>query len=810
MKRLLRPIVSRLTPSALRQRAKLIRMRMARHRRLNLTIALLFTVAVTAAWLGNWFFIREVELTSYDKALKLLTREQKRSDKVVVLAVDDFTLQYVSNSRELRDQLGSWPFARVVWAEVIDYLARDGAKALVFDLVMDERGSAQHNVAMAEAMRASKLPVYVGVAIAPREREEDTLPRVVPYNRLPGEKLRSPRPSLWDEPKDDTGDVEPAEFMIGGDEDEEAGEPTEAELLARRTWEAEQLAFPVKSDLVTLNERAVVSFDGTRHLRVFSPIPPSGVLLDEFAGAGLVDPEEDPEDGVLRRTRFAYRDDHNTYVTLPLAVVADLNGARDVSIAPGELRVGDRRWRINPDGSAKIDYRGSLYDRYNVVKLMALFRDQTGKRLVQPGLFKDKVVVVGGVALATHDAHPTPFMPISPGVVKQAAIIDTLLGGEFIVDAPFWLAVLVTFLVALISASLVTTVSSSFLDIGWPLVLYTGFFVVTGVGLKLWNVHLPAAMPVWAGMGASITATAITRLFADRNRDRLKESFVRYLDRTLVEQMAEANELPRLEGENREITAFFSDIRGFSTFSEGMKADPQKLVRILNEYLTRVSAALMREGGCIDKYIGDAVVCLFGAPLTQQDHAVRACRGALAVQAEVAKLRDEFRAQGLPDVYTRVGLNSGVMFVGNFGSEQLFDYTAMGDDMNLASRLEGANKAYDTNIMLGEKTYALAKDHIEVRELDKVRVAGKKEPVVVYELLALKGQLDDHRRQVARLYEEALGLYRQARFAEALATLDRLDALDSKDGPSHGLRKRCEKYRAGAPEGFDGVANLEK
>src|SRR5262249_32746116 len=156
---------------------------------------------------------------------------------------------------------------------------------------------------------------------------------------------------------------------------------------------------------------------------------------------------------------------------------------------------------------------------------------------------------------------------------------------------------------------------------------------------------------------------------------------------------------------------------------------------------------------------------IFGAPLQTPTHAVDACRAALKVQAEVTKMREEFQAQGLPDVYTRVGVNTAVMFVGNFGSEQLFSYTAMGDGMNLASRLEGANKSFGTLIMIGARTYALAKDQIEARELDRVRVAGKTEAVTVYELLCLKGELSEHKRAVVTRYAEGLKLYRDARFA---------------------------------------------
>ena len=163
-------------------------------------------------------------------------------------------------------------------------------------------------------------------------------------------------------------------------------------------------------------------------------------------------------------------------------------------------------------------------------------------------------------------------------------------------------------------------------------------------------------------------------------------------------------------------------------------------MRLLNRYLSAVTPELTGEGACIDKYIGDAVVALFGAPVHYDDHALRACQGALAVQKAIGKLREEFRKEGLPDVYTRIGLNTGTMMVGNIGSAQLLDYTAIGDEMNLAARLEGANKIYGTLIMMGPGTCEAVRDDVDSRELDLVRVAGKTKAVAVYELLALRGQ----------------------------------------------------------------------
>jgi adenylate cyclase len=396
-------------------------------------------------------------------------------------------------------------------------------------------------------------------------------------------------------------------------------------------------------------------------------------------------------------------------------------------------------------------------------------------------------------------------------VSKQLAVLENFLAGRFITEAPLWVSLLLALGLAVLSAVVLMTLRWPVLEFSWLLAVALAVFGVMGASLALGRVHVLAALPATAGLLASLGAMASNHLFANREALFIRQAFSRYMEPRLIEQMIEERQLPRLDGEEREITAFFSDIRGFSTFSEHFKDDPRALVRVLNLYLTRVSTALLGEGGCLDKYIGDAVVCLFGAPVNHTDHAVRACRGALAASAEVNRLRAEFRKQGLPDMYTRIGHNSARLYVGNFGSDQLFDYTAMGDGMNLAARLEGANKAYGSLIMIGPRTYELAQEHIEVRELDQIRVAGKTEAVKVYELLALKGKLPEEKRETVERYHEALALYRQMRFAEAAVVLKAQLAKDATDGPTAVLLERCLRYaEAPPPARWDAVTNLDK
>ncbi len=750
----------------------------------------------------------DAELGAYDQGLTFFTRGHPRSKDVVIVGIDDKTLQGIRDNETYVRNYGVYPYSRNLWARVFEHLVDEGARAIVFDGVMDERGTDESNdLALAQVLEERGIPLTLGFSI---NAGQPALPRVEPVNLLP-HRPAPPTPDVRlaaaSEGSEGNGDF--TEFA-----ETEGPPPLKPEEVARA------LAFPVHHPGLTLPSLEQKPGDtGSRLMRY--PVPPLPALVRSTPGFGLVLQEED-EDGRLRRTRFAYSDGTNTYATLSLAAVADILGAERVELTPGKLKLGARELPINPDGSAELDFGGTWKDRFEALSVYAVLEDWARRQehqrkgtpyvpVIPEGTFRGKVVLVGGLSVGTSDVKSTPFQSDAPGLVKHAVMLESLLSGGFITQAPFWASLLLTFCVALFSVALITLVRVPMLELAWPLLLFFGFFLVTGLFLEHGRVHLLNAMPVYAGELAALSAVAFNHVFANRERERLRLAFNRFLDKTLVDQLVEQQKVPSLEGETREITAFFSDIRGFSSFSERFKDDPKALAALLNRYLTRVSSVLMRHGACLDKYIGDAVVCLFGAPLNMPDHAVLACHAALAVRDEVEALRAELQKEGLPDVYTRIGLNSAEMFVGNFGSEHLLDYTAIGDGMNLAARLEGANKAYDTTIMIGPRTYAMAREHIEARELDRVRVAGKEEVVTVYELLARAGELPAAKRATVERYHRALALYREARFEEAARVLKEALAADPEEGPSRALLARCERYALNPPAlPFDGVVSLEK
>ncbi len=255
-------------------------------------------------------------------------------------------------------------------------------------------------------------------------------------------------------------------------------------------------------------------------------------------------------------------------------------------------------------------------------------------------------------------------------------------------------------------------------------------------------------------------------LAEERERVRIRKAFESYVAPTVVQEMLKHPEQLRLGGERREITVLFTDIRGFTSMSENL--DPESLVRLLHDFLNPMSNIIINHGGTIDKYMGDAIMAEFGAPLVQPDHALLACRAALEMAITLKNLNAQWQEQGRLPLKIGVGVNSGPAAVGNMGSERLFDYTAIGDNVNLASRLEGLNKYYGTSILISQSTAELLGDSFILREVDRVRVKGKAQAAAIFEMIG-EGEPAPNLARFLEAYHQGLALYREQRWPESLA-----------------------------------------
>jgi adenylate cyclase len=278
----------------------------------------------------------------------------------------------------------------------------------------------------------------------------------------------------------------------------------------------------------------------------------------------------------------------------------------------------------------------------------------------------------------------------------------------------------------------------------------------------------------------------------------IQDTFGHCLSPTTAAQLVEQPELvQQLGGEERVLTAFFSDVVGFSTICQ--KLTPQQLIELFNEYLSAMGEIIEAHGGTIDKFEGDAIIAFYGAPIPHEDHAARACLAVLAMQEKLVEMREKWKREGKPLLHARMSINTGPMFVGNMGSKTRVDYTIMGDAVNLAARLEPGCKIYGVSTQIGETTYEGAKHVIEARELDRLIVVGRSEPVTTYEILSRKGELDAQKAEVTGLYCRGLELYRNRRWNEAISYFRHALQLDPQDGPSLTYIERCESYKITPP-----------
>ncbi len=419
-------------------------------------------------------------------------------------------------------------------------------------------------------------------------------------------------------------------------------------------------------------------------------------------------------------------------------------------------------------------------------------------------LFDGKIVVVGDTSEVSHDWFDTPVGMVY-GVEIIADTIHTLMRGTPLQPASQQqeFMALMAIMVLMLLISFITSPSISFVVTGSMLTAYI-------YGSTMLYIDYGMVFSMSYVLGAAFLSFLVINLrhyLEERDQKGfVTAAFGQYLSPDVVDALVKDPSKMSLGGESREMTAFFSDVASFSTISE--KLTPSELVALLNEYLTAMCDIIAEHGGTIDKFEGDAIIAFWGAPLEQPDHAVRACYSIIDQQKFLVPFRQEQIDKGwLPvEFRVRMGVNTGPMIVGNMGSQQRMDYTMMGDSVNLAARLEGANKFYKNYSMISESTYEQAKDHIDTRELDRIRVVGKKEPVTVYDVIERKGETSGPMADVVPIYLQGLQKYKEMDFVGAQQLFRKALTILEKDGPSLTYVDRCQHFIDNPPAAdWDGV-----
>ncbi|MBX7150064.1 adenylate/guanylate cyclase domain-containing protein [bacterium] len=434
----------------------------------------------------------------------------------------------------------------------------------------------------------------------------------------------------------------------------------------------------------------------------------------------------------------------------------------------------------------------------------------TGEASLPTELISGKVVIIGNGSEFVPDRFVTPYYSGSNwmyGAEVHANAFLTMLHKTYIHNGSLILVALIilmlTSLMAMVTVRLGFAAEISLAVILTLTAWTTSYLLFVNKGI--WLPVMSIALSVWLSYFATSIYQAITE---ERGKKQIRNMFARYAPPAYVDELVKDPSKLELGGEEKEISILFSDIEGFTSMSENLS--PKELVELLNEYLGAMTHIIFQQGGTLDKYIGDAIVAVFGAPLPQNEHALHACYAALEMQKALAELRQKWSQKGLPPVRNRIGLNTGKVVFGNIGSDIRYDYTAIGDHMNLSSRLEGANKNYGTYCMISEFTYNLVRERVIVRDLDVIVVKGKSKPVKVFELIGRANEpLSAEQRKLIEMYQEGIKLYRNRNWQEAIIKFEQALTFQHTDEPSKVYIRRCKEFMANPPnEDWDGTYHM--
>ena len=738
-----------------------------------LGIPLIVVMAVVAFALA---IVKPAEIVQFElKSLdfRFIARGELTPDpRVAIIAVDDDALS----------EIGRWPWSRDKIAEVVDkVLGKYGAKALGFDMVFSEE---QANV-VDEALRLlnqNVTDVYGDNAAGHMQ---------------------------WLKSQRSFGDVDavlegtlikhrdklvPGYFFYS----QAAGAPD----LVKSKLEEEAALMRSLAMTSSFSKEALHSLP---HIAAIEGnIPRVTKAVDAI---GFFNFFPDP-DGTVRRIPLMVEMDGYVYPSMAMQTLRMFLDWPEMSVVVGD--VGVEEVRLGPL-NIQTDATGSmLLNHYGPGKTFAHYSaaDILNDRLEGDEL-KDKVVIFGVTAVAVLDIRATPFDPVFPGVEAHAVAISNILNGEELKRPPAVevIELLMVFFLSLLAGYLVygrPPAIQGLIIVGLPVII---------VGTSQWlftshNIWIEETFLIVGVLLTTIPTALLGYIAESRKRAFIHDAFSHYLAPSVVENLAKNPDALKLGGEEKHITAFFSDIASFSTFSE--KLTPSELVTFLNRYLTAMSDIILEEKGTIDKYEGDAIISFFGAPVDMDDHALRCVVSAIRQQQRLAELREEWKAEGLPEVHVRIGINSGPMVVGNMGTNTSMNYTMMGDHVNLAARLEGVCKAYRVPILMSKDTYSEVRDHVAARFIDRVRVVGRSQPVDLYQPMALRIDLADEQQQEFRAYEKAWSLMLHGDYKASLKLMTKLYAMSPHDGLYEVMMARLKTYiHSPPPDDWTGVFNLK-
>ena len=719
-----------------------------------LIAGLVFAVIALLHLLGVFHYL---ENKSYDMRVRFWAASTYSvpSDEIVVVLLDQDSIDWALSERGW-----GWPWPRQAYAEIVEYLNSCGANSVAFDVIFSE-------------------------------------------------------PSIYRDVGDDA-------FFIGASE--RYGRVVQTVVFSSQTGSA--LSWPGYDKPLFQTENFGSMLDqfgiGANERGQF---PIQG--LAESAGAlGSVTGVPD-SDGIIRRLKPFTLFDGKAVPGLSAASLLVSGKGRQISYngKTASIEWDDISVPIDKNGNALLRYRGEI-DRYIPYRAMDILLSADAslkgeEPLFLPSNFKDTHVFFGFYAQGLFDIFNTPISSVYPGMGCHITMLDNMLKGDFIRESAGWLNLLI-----LLAAVLAVVFLSMFskripVSLGGTVLILAAIIAGAFAAYQWGGLWVPMITFIAGALASFITVTLYNYATEGSQKRFIKSAFSQYLSPKVIDQIIQDPSQLKLGGEKREMTAIFTDVRSFSTISEAL-GDPTKLVELLNFYLTRMSNIVLDNQGTIDKYEGDAIIAFFGAPVHMKNHASLACRAAVCMKKAEAVINREALAQGLITegvmkalaakgiikstddpypLFTRLGINTGEMVVGNMGTPNKMDYTIMGNAVNLAARLEGVNKQYDTGgILISEYTRDHIGEEFILRPLSRVRVVGINTPLRLYELLDIASQAPVELPQMVKSWEEAFGLYEKRDFTAARDLFQSICEKNDADKTAQKYHKRCVKYIASAPD----------
>jgi adenylate cyclase len=729
-----------------------------------ITLTGLFTYSVGVP------FLDLMELKTID--LRFQTRDRIKPGADIVLAVIDEK----SITRE-----GKWVWPRTKFADLVAKLSQADARVIAFDIGFLEPDNKQVVETIDAIQRSIKI---LGARSPVIENYLDHLRIEKENDRRLAQAIKASRSEVV------LGyffQMDPANSGYMNEEDLK----THQKNISNSAFKAERYTSP-EARLVPLFE-AVYPQSNIQEISATAPL------------SGFFNMIPDP-DGVVRWLPGVLKFKNTLYTPLSLATVSAFsNASTEIMIDEYgvlEVRIGDVTIPTDEQGRVLINYRGEEKTFPHIPVTDILNGD------VPPSTFKDKIVLVGATATGIYDLRVTPFGSVFPGLEIHANIVDSILAQDYL-TRPNWARIFDVFAIFVLGILLgivlprVTVIPG--LAVG--LIVFCGYIIFCQYLFSKHGMVLNLVYPLSVILLVYVSITAYRYFVETRQKRFIKDAFSVYLAPTVVKQLIESPEHLELGGEEREITAFFSDVQGFTGISERLTA--HEIVVLLNEFLTEMTDIILHHEGTVDKFEGDAIIAFFGAPNILENHAERACLASIEMQIRLAQLRAKWRAESRPELKMRIGISTGLAVVGNMGSEKRLDYTMMGDTVNTAARLEGVNKHYGIYTLISESTRKAVGSEFTAREIDTVTVVGRKKPVTVYELLAYKDPIDLSIKETIAKYHQGLQAYRDQNWNQAIKIFKAVQAILPDDGPSKTMLTRCYGYKLDPPgENWNGAYDL--